>query len=244
VVVVGAVRTVLVVDAVAAFREALSEALRYHGGYAVLGDAASAPDAIRMARTIRPGIVIVDLDLPLLAGSDLVERLRDAAPGVQIVISSRAERSSVEVGSEPEAIARLLDLLDELGAEGLPTVVIDLPNEPASVARSRRFVESWCDAWGEPQVIEAALLVVSELVTNAITHGGGICELRLRRNPDALRIEVVDAGNGSPSITDPDEVDEGGRGLRIVTFTCRAWGVEDDLSDRKVVWAELPLVVR
>jgi CheY-like chemotaxis protein/anti-sigma regulatory factor (Ser/Thr protein kinase) len=239
------VTTVLLVDAAAEFRSALARALTAHGQYIVVGEASSPAEAIDLAGGLQPDIVIVDLDLPRLAGSDLIARLRGEVEGTHLVISSRlggdAARSSPGSRRRRDEIELLVGLLDQLSSQGLPTVVIDLPNEAASVARARRFVESWCHAWAAISVIDAALLVVSELVTNAITHGGGIYELRLRLNPDALRIEVVDDGKGSPEIPIASDTDEGGRGLRIVTLTTRAWGVEDGDEGTKVIWAELEL---
>ena len=238
---------VLIVDGVAEFRAALRRALGSHGGYSVVGEASDAAGALELARDLQPEVVIVDLDLPRLAGTDLISRLRSDVGGCRVVVSSRSGRMRPPGGNDERTradIIRLIGILDDLTFERFPTVVIDLPNEPESVARSRRFVESWCRAWDAPEVLDRALLVVSELVTNAITHGGGICELRLRLADDALRIEVVDDGSGSPEIARTSHTDEGGRGLRIVTLTTRAWGVADGDGKTKVIWAEIPTAVQ
>jgi CheY-like chemotaxis protein len=234
------VNTVLLVDAAAPFRRAVAAALREGGEYVVVGEADSTVDAIESARTLHPDVVVVDLDLLALAGSDLIGHLRADAGGTHIVVFSQPAQVRVDNPIET-SVARLIGLLDQHAVEGLQTVVVDLPNEPESVARARRFVESTCHSWAAHDAIDPALLVVSELVTNAITHGGGICALRLRHNKDALRIEVVDRGDGSPEIAAASDTAEGGRGLRIVTLTARAWGVDDGAEGTKVVWAELSL---
>jgi anti-sigma regulatory factor (Ser/Thr protein kinase) len=185
-------------------------------------------------------VVVVDLDLLALAGSDLIAHLRADVSGTRVVVFSPPARRSRGDAVE-DGISRLLALLAQPSAEGEQTVVIDLPSEPESVARARRFIEAWCHAWATYPVIDPALLIVSELVTNAITHGGGLHALRLRRDDDSLRIEVVDNGEGSPEVAELSDTAEGGRGLRIIALTARAWGVEDHEHGTKVVWAELPL---
>jgi anti-sigma regulatory factor (Ser/Thr protein kinase) len=237
---------VLLADATADFRAEFAAALLSRGRYEVVGEANTPRDAIALAHALQPDVVIVDLDLPRLAGSDLISRLRSEVAGARIVVSTRSGRPSA--GGPPSAgdpsawsseVARLLNLVEDSAAERLPAVSIDLPNEPDSVARSRRFVESWCRAWGEREVVDPAVLVASELVTNAITHGGGIYELRLRLTRGSLRVEVVDDGEGSPEIRRASDSDEGGRGLQIVSLTSRAWGVDDGDDGTKVIWAEL-----
>ena len=87
----------------------------------------------------------------------------------------------------------------------------------------------------------AALLVVSELVTNAVIHGSEPIDLALEINADVLRIEV---GDGDPAVDDvamrnrssDDTHAPDGRGLRIVDALSDSWGVSDRPSG-KTVWA-------
>ncbi|WP_323384997.1 ATP-binding protein [Streptomyces calidiresistens] len=111
------------------------------------------------------------------------------------------------------------------------------------------------DLWGFPPrtpLSENAALVVSELATNAVVHGGdgipgGDFHLRLelpgRRGP--LRVEVDDvAGDRLPApgpARSPGEWEESGRGLVLVAAVALGCGVIRRGSG-KTVWAELAVV--
>jgi len=83
---------------------------------------------------------------------------------------------------------------------------------------------------------ERALLVVSELATNAIVHAGGVLYLQLYHAGGHIRIEVADA---SPKAPGPVKVYlTSGRGLQMVESLASAWGSEPRPWG-KVVWAEL-----
>ncbi len=92
---------------------------------------------------------------------------------------------------------------------------------------------------------EDALLVVSELTTNAVIHSGstGNDELELLAEllPSGVRIEVSDRGASSttPARRHEDALVPGGMGLRVVESIARRWGSER--QGRVTVWAELAL---
>jgi len=96
------------------------------------------------------------------------------------------------------------------------------------------FLRTWAGA-----AMGDALVVLSELVTNAIVHGSGPIEVHLRHRDDILRIEVSDQARGVVAVADrgPDAL--GGRGLLLVRELAAAWGVETG-ERGKTVWAELP----
>ncbi len=82
------------------------------------------------------------------------------------------------------------------------------------------------------------VLIVSELVTNAVRHArGDHFEVRLAVTPEKLRLEVRDEGEGfSPRIA-PSEDGCGGYGLFIVDRLADRWGVER--GEDGVIWLEL-----
>jgi anti-sigma regulatory factor (Ser/Thr protein kinase) len=121
---------------------------------------------------------------------------------------------------------------------------IQLPAHPESVARARRFARALRDGPGQ-RANDDLELVVSELVTNALRHGGSRqgtpIELIVLDGPQGTRVEVRDGGAGfiapwSPGPADP--CDPSGRGLQIVDRLCRHWGVD---RDDAAVWALLSL---
>lgn len=91
---------------------------------------------------------------------------------------------------------------------------------------------------------EDALLIVSELVTNAVRHGRPEVVLHLETTSDRVRIEVHDASDELPLVpVDQPAADRpSGRGLLIVAATASDWGIARRTGrPGKTVWAELRL---
>lgn len=117
---------------------------------------------------------------------------------------------------------------------------IQLTRRPEAPARARRWVYRLLYPQGvSPRVRESALLIASELVTNALRHGRGKIELRLTMLSAYLRIEVVDEGaDRAPAVRQEDPDESGGWGLRIVDQLAAQWGVFEGTTH---VWADLEL---
>jgi two-component sensor histidine kinase len=92
-------------------------------------------------------------------------------------------------------------------------------------------------------LVDDAVQVVDELVSNASRHGHAPrrCRIELLDDGRRLRIEVDDAAPGLPRPRPPD--DTGGRGLILVDEMATAWGVQRH-ARYKTVWAEVDLVGR
>ena len=87
--------------------------------------------------------------------------------------------------------------------------------------------------------VDAAELAVSELVTNAVRHGGGAVSLRLSLHSDGVVVEVDDGARGSPRWRRATPDDEGGRGLMLVAEVSHAWGSRESASGGTTVWCRI-----
>jgi anti-sigma regulatory factor (Ser/Thr protein kinase) len=120
-------------------------------------------------------------------------------------------------------------------------VLIELPPTPVAVAIARQFVSEHGSGL-DPELVEDAELLVSELVTNAIKHGQPSILLRVRSEPPGIGVEVHDAGPADPVIAaePPEENQRSGRGLRMVAALASAWGVDRPADGQgKIVWFTL-----
>jgi anti-sigma regulatory factor (Ser/Thr protein kinase) len=115
-----------------------------------------------------------------------------------------------------------------------------LPHTLAAPAQARRFLTSVSAAWSA-DVLDVAVLLTSELVTNAVVHGLGPVQLLLDDDGDRLRIEVSDAEPALPPVpSTPGPTKEHGRGLLIVDRLADRWGSRSRRTPPgKIVWFEL-----
>ena len=85
-----------------------------------------------------------------------------------------------------------------------------------------------------------AILLVSEMVTNAIVHGRAPIQLRLRQAREHLLVEVDDTATAVPRKLRPTSSDIHGRGLQLVAMMADEWGTRP-IHDGKSVWCALVL---
>lgn len=104
--------------------------------------------------------------------------------------------------------------------------------ENAQRPRQTRIIATAClRLWGLPELVDAACLALSELVTNAFTHGRGTSvTVRLFLTPTELCFEVCDGSPWVPKRPSPDPLASGGRGLSLVDAVVDAWGITQDGS--------------
>jgi anti-sigma regulatory factor (Ser/Thr protein kinase) len=121
-------------------------------------------------------------------------------------------------------------------------LVLDLDMSPDSPGVARAAVREYAVDHGiDGRVLEALLLVASELVSNAVRHGEAPITLCLERRGDgALRVEVCDAGATLEPVAGvrSGELATTGRGLAIVSEYARDWRVERR-ADGKSVAADI-----
>ncbi|KQV24112.1 MULTISPECIES: ATP-binding protein [unclassified Kitasatospora] len=122
--------------------------------------------------------------------------------------------------------------------------------DPAEVGRARRWVRSRLQGHGfdpDAPLAETLVLVVSELVTNAVVHTGSPAVLRLSvplpegegpSAPTVVRVEVADGSCIAPAPRCAAGDATNGRGLELVELLCERWGWYPDGSGKRV-WCEI-----
>ncbi|MFF5393402.1 SpoIIE family protein phosphatase [Streptomyces sp. NPDC013012] len=117
-----------------------------------------------------------------------------------------------------------------------------------SVAAARAFVRDTLQGWGHPELVDDAVVLTSELVTNAVVHAGTAADVLCLRSDDSIRVEVSDRYpereipvQSGRTLASPDR--ENGRGLLLCAALAHRWGV-DYSPTRKHVWFHLDLPQR
>jgi DNA-binding NarL/FixJ family response regulator len=238
---------VLIVDDVPEVRRLVKTALRFRGLFSVVGEAASGAEATARAAELRPDIVVLDIGLPDIAGQDVLTQIREQVPTTKVVVFSGTEPGeSAGIAANVDGYALkdtqldyLVELLERLGTARTDLTSIQLDGSLTSARSARAFANTAMSEWGVADILDDVLLVVTELVNNAVTHAHSPCELRLSISPVAVRVEVVDEGPGTPDPLPPSETRNHGRGLHLVDALTAAWGFEPIPDGGKMVWAEL-----
>ncbi len=120
-------------------------------------------------------------------------------------------------------------------------VVTTLSAQDRSPAAARRVVQEALMRGGLELVLDDALLLVTELVTNAVVHAGTDVELQVDVGVGTVRVEVVDHGAGAPPLlasSVPAADREGGRGIFLLDKLAHEWGTRH-FPGGKSVWFTL-----
>jgi anti-sigma regulatory factor (Ser/Thr protein kinase) len=110
------------------------------------------------------------------------------------------------------------------------------PADPASVHRVRTFVTAALERHNLSSLDGDLAVVVSELATNALRHASTEFTVTLEGGPDAVTVLVRDGSPNLPVLNAPDALSLTGRGLQMVEWLSKDWGVRCDASG-KTVWA-------
>jgi anti-sigma regulatory factor (Ser/Thr protein kinase) len=121
------------------------------------------------------------------------------------------------------------DTPDDALPEG-ESVALSLPADLTAPHQARGFVRATLERWRLPQLVDACVLAVSELVTNALRHGRPPVNLHLGRHESKVELGIQDAGDGPAAAPGEvkDPLAESGRGLGIVE------AVSDEVAAQKV----------
>jgi sodium/proline symporter len=114
-----------------------------------------------------------------------------------------------------------------------------LPPIALSAQAARDFTRETLDEWHLSLALDGVVLVVDELVTNAVRHGAGPITLVLTHTADIVHVQVSDDSSDIPVERRPRNGHLGGRGLAIVAALARSWGTRLHAVGGKTVWADL-----
>jgi len=127
-------------------------------------------------------------------------------------------------------------------------VQLEVGPDPAEVGRARRWARSRLMGSGigaDEPLAETLILLISELVTNAVVHTGCPAVLRMLVPPDApgvdhgtVRVEVADTSGCPPRKRHPGREETGGRGLELVAGLADRWGWQPEGAGKRI-WCEI-----
>jgi serine phosphatase RsbU (regulator of sigma subunit)/anti-sigma regulatory factor (Ser/Thr protein kinase) len=170
-----------------------------------------------------------------------IGRLRDIfGPGsaeLPLEDLCRATLAGVYADEHRDDIALLVARLRRIPSDHV--VSWTLPSELTSASKARSLIRRPLRRWGLTDLVPTAELLVSELVTNAVRYAQGKIGLRLVLE-GGLVCEVLDDSAALPRLRHPDDSDERGRGLQVVSQLAQRWGARR-AGAGKVVWCELPI---
>jgi anti-sigma regulatory factor (Ser/Thr protein kinase) len=107
---------------------------------------------------------------------------------------------------------------------------------PSSARSARRFVDGALNDSGFAGDLDTVLLLVSEVVTNAVRHAGTPFDLTLEVDGTEVTVTVVDASPAPATVRVPTPGSTSGRGLLIVERLAERWGTRPTADGGKAVW--------
>jgi anti-sigma regulatory factor (Ser/Thr protein kinase) len=118
---------------------------------------------------------------------------------------------------------------------------LQVPAELRALPHARSWVRQQTRAHGVPsptaQVVE---LLTSELVSNAVVHGGGrVVVVRAGGDGEFFVVSVTDSGDAMPVLRSTGPEVPGGQGMRLVDRLAESWGVDRAPAGGKTVWFRL-----
>jgi CheY-like chemotaxis protein len=232
----------------------VSRALKLGETFDLVAETGSADDAITLAASVRPDVVVID---PMLEGSDAftaIPRIRDEAPDAKVVLRSafapadlrfvaatggasgylEKSRSPLTLGDDLLAVCGLLDVVEI----GIGTAKARLGADHRTPRLARRFVTRAFERWDVRSELDVIELLVSELVTNSIVHGGADAEISVAVVADRVRVTVFDSSREPLVRRELGTEGTSGRGLLMLDALAAEWGTEF-VPGGKSVWFEV-----
>jgi CheY-like chemotaxis protein/anti-sigma regulatory factor (Ser/Thr protein kinase) len=243
------VTRVLVVDADPDYRLLVRLGLQDAEGFDPVLEAADASQAVELAGSRAPDIVLLDVSLP--AAFETVPRM---APARVVLVSSRPQEDLATAAAAAGAVAYIGK---DLAPTDLPAAINDvtrvvdrleavlaraserLPAHLRSAGEARSLVRSTLDGWTDGDRIDDIVLCVSELVTNAVVHAESSPQILVHVRPAVIHVEVSDASDVMPVPRDAAPADTSGRGMSILSGFSDRWGSLRRSGGGKTVWFDV-----
>lgn len=237
-------------------RQLLVDALDASGRFEVVAAVADGASALSECAARRPDLALLDLAMPGLGGLDVIGPINEASPATRIIVVSgfpgrgleelttaRGAAGYVRKGlsvrkmiDEIISAAGVLDLADLIVAE-----TRHFGRDLTAAREARRFLGEVLERWDCQAEVDTLQILISEVVTNAVTHAGSAPEVAVRHLGDRLRVEVGDDDSTLAAPVDRGLLESSGRGLRILDSAAQRWGMEPRAGGGKVVWFEVPV---
>lgn len=117
---------------------------------------------------------------------------------------------------------------------------LPLPPHKIAVRQAHRVLEwALCDWRIDGEAADNTRVVLSEMVTNALSHSLDVFRLGLDLRPDQIVVEVWDGADGMPYVDLPDGLSVTGRGMFLVDALSKEWGVRPEPEGGKTIWAKV-----
>jgi STAS domain-containing protein len=137
----------------------------------------------------------------------------------------------------PTTAAAMSEILRQDSAGMRRRARAELPAAQSSTADSRRLVAEWLTAWGQPEFIASAKLIMSVFVENVLAHTDSAPDVRLESNAKTVTIAVADGSAAPAALREVCPLGEMQvSGLAIVAALSLRWGNAPTPSG-KTVWA-------
>ncbi|MGW0592400.1 ATP-binding protein [Streptosporangium sp. NPDC002607] len=178
---------------------------------------------------------------PLIVQAGTADELRDLMREAEHSTPPPQGGPMLETPDTPPALD------DSRTPDGPRTVCWDLPHDLPIIGKTRAMVRETLAAWALHHLVDDAVLVVGELLANAIIHGEPVVRLSLWAGADEFQIQVTDRGPGRPRHLALGVEAIHGRGLTIVRALAHDTGVTPlPNHPGKTIWARwrLPLQTR
>lgn len=121
----------------------------------------------------------------------------------------------------------------------MPSDPVRLTTDPCSPSRARQVVQQAIDKAHWEGDREIAVLLTSEIASNALRHGGALTQLEVIASGHQLHVEAADPSLSEPRVSHVDHQATSGRGMALVDSLSDKWGVHQREGAGKIVWFDL-----